>query len=286
MLQRMLREPLLYFLLVGAGLFMMADRLGGEDGRRIVVTDAERARLSEQWQAQMGRPATDAELAALVEQWIREEIYYREAIAMGLDDDDVIIRRRLAQKLTFLTEDLATAETPGEKALRAYHRAHAERYAEPARFSFEHRYFSAERRQDPEADARAALAAMIGGEAVDFTGGAPDASGGAPDGAAPAGDPFMLQRSYLERSQREIGELFGREFAAGVAELPPGSWQGPLASAYGWHLVRVEQQRPARPLEFGEVAERVAADYRQDQRRQASEAYYRSLRDRYAIVEP
>jgi len=271
MLRRVLREPLTYFLLSGAALFAMAEVFGGDGDERIVVTQSERARLADQWHAQMGRPPTESELEALIQQWVREEIYYREALAMGLDDDDVIIRRRLAQKLTFLTEDLATAEAPDEAALRGYHRRNADRYAEPVRFSFMHRYFSSERREQARADAEAALRALAQAEGGDVI---------------PEGDPFMLQRSYLERSQREIAELFGREFAAAVSELPVGSWQGPVPSAYGWHLVRVEQQRPARALPFEEVADRVAADFRQEQRREANEAFYATLRERYEIVRP
>lgn len=271
MLQRVLREPLLYFLLVGGLLFVLADRFGGDELYRIAVTPAERTRLADQWQAQMGRPPTDAELDALVEQWTREEIYYREALAMGLDANDVIVRRRLVQKLTFLTEDLATAEPPDEAVLRGYYDAHADRYAEPARFSFVHRYFSKDLRPHAEQDARAALAAL-------------NATEGNTD-AIPEGDPFILQRAYLERSRQQIGELFGREFAAALADLPVGSWQGPIPSAYGWHLVKLEQRRPSRPLRFEEVAGEAAADYREEQRREANERFYRSLRDRYQVIE-
>jgi hypothetical protein len=260
-----LREPLVYFLAVGAVLFLLterlADRLDGDPALIIEVTDAERQRLSDQWQAQMGRPPSADELAGLVEQWIREEIYYREALALGLDADDVIIRRRLAQKLTFLTEDLATGQSPDEATLRAYYAEHAERYREPERFTFSHRYFSNDRRAQARADALAALQA----DAIE-------------------GDPFMLQRSYVARSQREIAELFGREFAAALGALPDGAWQGPVRSAYGWHLVRVEERHPARSPSFEEVARRVAADYRQQRRREANEAYYQSLRERYRVV--
>ena len=271
MLRWVLREPLSYFLMAGAALFALAEVAGDDDGRRIVISAAERGRLADQWQAQMGRPPTATELEALIEQWIREEIYYREAIAMGLDENDVIIRRRLAQKLTFLTEDLATAEAPNEAALADYHQRHREHYLEPARWSFEHRYFSSERRERADADAGEALARLQAGE------------GG---GAVAQGDPFMLQRSYAERSQREIAEAFGREFAAAIVDLPVGTWQGPVPSAYGWHVVKVEGRHSPRALPFAEVAERVAADLRQDQRRDANEAFYASLRGRYEIVRP
>jgi peptidyl-prolyl cis-trans isomerase C len=261
----LVREPLVYFLAAGAALFLITEHFGGSDRQTIVVTDAERARLADQWQAQMGRSATDAEMNALVEQWLREEIYYREALTLGLDADDVIIRRRLAQKLTFLTEDLGAGAEPGDDELRAYYESHAERYAEPARFTFSHAYFSNERRSDARSDAAAALEA-------------------ATERAPPSGDPFMLQRHYVDRSQREIGELFGRDFAAAILELDPGGWQGPIRSAYGWHLVRLESRRPPRQPSLEEVSARVAADLRQARRREASEAYYRSLRERFRIV--
>jgi peptidyl-prolyl cis-trans isomerase C len=263
----LVREPLVYFLAAGAALFLITGRLGDGGGQTIVVSDAERTRLAAQWQAQMGRPPTETELNGLVEQWLREEIYYREALALGLDADDVIIRRRLAQKLTFLTEDLGAGGEPDADELRAYYEHHAERYAEPERFTFSHAYFSDERRADAREDAAAALDA-------------------ASASAAPAGDPFMLQRHYVERSQREIGELFGRDFAAAIVDLDTGGWAGPIRSAYGWHLVRLEARHPPRQPSFDEVASRVGADLRQARRREASEAYYRSLRERYRIVVP
>lgn len=271
MIAQLLREPLLYFLAAGAVLFALADWIGDEGNRRIVVTDAQRARIADQWQLQMGRPPTDAEATALLDQWIREEVYYREALARGLDTNDVVVRRRLVQKLMFLTEDLATLEPPDQDALRAHHQAHQQRYTQPGRFSFVHRYFSSDLREHAEADARAALAALDAGE-------------GTSDPIE--GDAFMLPRSYLERSQAEISELFGREFAAHLFRLPEGRWQGPVRSAYGWHLVRLEQRRPARLLAFDEVAERVAADLEAQRRREANEAFYHSLLERYEIVQP
>lgn len=263
-MSRLLREPLLYFLAAGAALFFIGDVLGDDPNTRIVVSDAQRDRLAAQWRAQMGRPPSADELNALIEQWIREEIYYREAVAMGLDQDDVILRRRLAQKLTFLTEDLATAVPPGEAALQDYYAAHADRYRQAERFTFSHRFFSTERHDDARAAALEALP---------------------PSGSEPApGDPFMLQSSYVERSTREIAQLFGREFAAALPTLPLETWSEPVPSAYGWHLVRVDARRPARQLAYPEVAERVLTDYLQTRREQANEAQFAALRARYQVV--
>ncbi len=261
-MQKLLREPLLYFLLAGAAIFAVAELTGGPgDDYVITVTDAERARIADQWRAQMGRAPTDEELSGLTEQWVREEIYYREALRMGLDRNDVIIRRRLAQKLTFLTEDVIAGTTPSAAELRTYFEANSERYRIPERFTFRHRYFSAERRPDAREDAGAAVA----DETL-------------------RGDPFMLQLAYALRSSREVSDLFGAEFAQGLTQLTPGTWQGPLRSAYGWHAVLLEQRAPARLPSLEEVQKRAAADLSQERRRRANEEYYRSLRQRYEIV--
>lgn len=260
---RWLREPLLWFLLAGSALFALANR--GEDAEPVVVSEADEQRLAAQWQAQMGRPPTAAELEGLVEQHIREEIYYREAKRMGLDRNDTIIRRRLAQKLRFVTEDLAVPPEPGAAELEAFYAEHAERYRQPSRFSFEQRYFSADRRDDAEAAASASAAA---GEAGD------------------PGDPFMLQGSYRERSARQIADLFGGPFAMAVAGLSPGKWSGPVRSAYGWHAVKLSEKLPELQLTLAQARDEVVADWQQARREAANEAFYAELRGRYDVVRP
>lgn len=267
LIKRFFREPLVYFLLAGLAIFIVSNLTAGDVREPILVSEAEQQRLADQWRASMGQDPTPAELEGLIEQWIREEIYYREAMTMGLDENDVIIRRRLAQKLTFFTEDVATGGDADQAEIRKYYDEHAERYTEPARYTFSHRYFSRDRRLQPEADASQVLAAA--------------------DGSEPAeGDAFMLQSSYMDQSRPQIETMFGSVFAAAVPDLAVGEWQGPLPSAYGWHLVKVERQHPARRLEFNEVARRVASDFKQEQRREANEAFYKSLRARYEVVRP
>ncbi len=266
-MHKLLREPLIYFLLAGAGIFALGGIFPDDgDDYTIVVSDAEYDRIKDQWQAQMGRTPTDEELGGLVEQWIREEIYYREAIRMGLDRDDIIIRRRLAQKLTFLTEDLAAGATPSPTALQNFFTANAERYTVPDRVSFRHRYFSTDRRADAQADAVAAIAA----------------AGVADDSIT--GDPFMLQLDYAQRSEREIADLFGSEFASALRQLPTGDWQGPIRSAYGWHAVTIEQRYASHLPAFDTVARKVAIDHKQDLRRVANERYFEALSSRYEII--
>jgi len=263
---RYLKDPLTLFLAFGLIIFV-AERYfsTGTDGDYLIeVTTGQQARIFDQWQAQMGRPPTEQEAAGLLDQWIREEIFYREARKLGLDENDTIIRRRLAQKLTFLNEDLANAEPPTEEELATFFKENVADYLIPERYSFEHRYFSSDRREDAQADARAALA-----------------------GDEDPGDPFILQRSYAERSAREIGDLFGQEFAEALPTLAvdqPDRWQGPIRSAYGWHLVRLSGRQPGREPLMREVIDDVQRDYLQERRRRANDDFYQGLRSRYQIV--
>ncbi len=262
---RYLKDPLTLFLAFGLVIFAAERFLSSDDDGDflIEVTPGQQARIFDQWQAQMGRPPTSPEASGLLDQWVREEIFYREARKLGLDENDTIIRRRLAQKLTFLNEDLANAQPPSEAELAAFFQDNLADYLIPERYSFEHRYFSADRRDDAEADARTALA------------------------SGDPGDPFILQKSYAERSAREIGDLFGREFTAALEALnddQPDAWQGPIPSAYGWHLVRLSGLQPAREPLMREVADAVQRDFLQDRRRRANDEFYQGLKRRYEVV--
>jgi peptidyl-prolyl cis-trans isomerase C len=271
---KLLRQPLLHFLLLGAGIFALNAWLGrGNDASRTISIDAgDVTRLAEVWQRQWGRPPSGDELHGLVEQQIREEILYREAVALGLDKDDVIIRRRLAQKLEFLAEDLAADAQPTPADLDAFFAAHPERYREPPRLTFSHLYFSRDR-HGAQTDARAA-------SALDKLHQDP-----ALDAAAvrALGDPFMLQSEFADRTPTELDRLFGGDFGARVAALPAGTWQGPLASGYGLHLILVTNRTDARLPALGEVRDAVERDYIDAKRRDANATFYEQLRARYRI---
>lgn len=260
----LLKDPLVLFLALGVAIFWIA-RLGDDGGDNLIEVGApDLNRLQDQWQAQMGRLPTPQELDGLIEQFISEEIYFREAKRLSLEDGDIIVRRRLVQKLRFLTEDIATGRAPTEADLLAYYDANANGYRQPTRYSFSHRYFSTDRREDARGDAEAAL------EDTDI-----------------AGDPFMLQRSYAARSAREIGNLFGTDFAAALSALEPAAgWQGPIRSAYGWHLIQLDARLPAYLPPFQEVAKQVASDLNTQRRELANEAYYENLLERYEVRRP
>ncbi len=273
-LSAVVREPLLWFLVAGAVLFTVDALRAPDDPAHIEVTAADQAHLADMWFTQARRPPTPEEMDMLIEQRIREEVLVREALRLGLDQDDVIIRRRLVQKLEFLAGDLATAVDPDAAELSEFYAANAARYAEPRRLSFAHVYFSPDRRDDAPGDARAQLAAGLG-----------------EDSWRASGDPFMLRRNYVALSERQVGDLFGREFAAALFALQadpsePG-WQGPIKSGYGWHLVRIDAVRDAFQPDLADVRERVLEDWRSERRREANNSWYQALREGYEIeVQP
>ena len=257
------KDPLLFFLLVGALIFASSQWAAqNDDEYNIIVGEADVQRISDQWSMQMRRPPNSQELQGLIDQFVREEIYYREALRLGLDGNDTIVRRRMVQKLTFLTEDIATSAAFTEDDLQAFYQDNLTNYQLADRFSFKHRYFSVDRRSNARADAAAALA--------DTT---------------IAGDPFMLQREYALRSEREIGDLFGRQFAVSLVEMQPQDiWQGPIQSAYGWHVILLTDKVPASVQPFTSVRERVLSDAQQVARDEANTRYFEELRAQYNIV--
>lgn len=270
---RWLRDPLVVFVLLGIGVFALDGWLaGGEPARPVIeITSEEVERLRARWIAQWGREPTGDDLQTLIDEAVDEEILYREAQRLGLDRDDAIVRRRLAQKLTFILEDAGATGPPSQAEVEEYFAQHAERYRRPGRTTFDHVFLSGDSRTDPAGDAAVLLGELRG---VD------DA------GWQRLGDPFMLARGYAARSDQEIAGLFGRVFTEAVAGLPVGGWNGPVESTYGVHLVRVNGRTPSRAPALAEVRDRVTADLREDRRRDRSLAAYQELRDEYEVRLP
>ena len=270
------KEPLVHFLLLGALLFglsaLLGDRTAGAEVDRITVTEDDIRWLSSAWARQWRRPPTQEELDGLVRNQIREEILYREALNMGLDRDDTIIRRRLVQKIEFMTEDLIDQIEPTEEELRQHFEDNMDTYRIPERRTFTHVYFSVDRRgENAVVDAETALAELRSREQP-------------PERAPEVGDRFMMQYDYPRRSQAEVAQHMGREFAKALFELQPGEWQGPIRSGYGVHLVRISALEESVVPEFAQVADRVRDDLQRQRREAANEAFYEGLKQRYEIV--
>ena len=279
-LRRFVRDPLFVFLLIGIAVFALDRMAGGvfdAESRTIVVNRAQVIRLADLWSAQIGRLPTVAELDSLVEDHVREEILVREAIRTGLDQDDTIVRRRLAQKMSFLVEDTAVAEAVPEDDLREYFEENAERYGEPRRFTLRHVYVSPDRRGSDE-EALTAAAGIL--EQLQAEG-----NDAAPENTLwrRLGDPFMLRREYGRRTAEDLAELFGGAFVDALDALPIGDWAGPVESAYGYHIVRLSVRTEAQPAVFEDVRRRVLDDAQRDARDAANRAAHEGLRERYRI---
>ncbi|WP_455210252.1 peptidylprolyl isomerase [Kaarinaea lacus] len=274
-ISKWLKEPLVRFLIIGAAIFAVNAWVTNSDDNaqpKIEVTATDIDRLRTLWQRKWQRLPSTEELQGLIDAEIREEILYREALAMGLDKDDTIVRRRMAQKLEFLTEDLMALNEPTDEELIKYFRENAGKYREQAKLSFTQIYFSGDRRGvKAETDAQQALLNLnaLGGSAV--------------EAGLEMGDRFMLDSVYDQLSISDIARWFGRSFADEVEKLPQGSWQGPIKSGYGIHLVYVTSHIPGRLPDYAEVSDAVLRDYQQQKREETNRAFYARLKQRYHI---
>jgi hypothetical protein len=274
MVKRLLREPLLHFILLGALLFGAYQWLGGAEagasGGEIVVTQGRIRNLTETFTRTWQRPPTAEELNGLVEDYLREEVLYREGVALGLDRDDTIIRRRLRQKLEFVSEDAASALQPTDAELTAFLAQHEASYRVEAQLTFTQVFLDPVKRGARfEADAAALLRQLrAGGDRLNL---------------AAVGDSLMLEPRYEQVTTDDIARQFGAEFEAALRDQPVGQWVGPVRSGFGAHLVRIEARTPGRLPALAEVREAVARDWSAQRRQELLDAQYRDLRSRYRV---
>jgi peptidyl-prolyl cis-trans isomerase C len=267
-LRRLAREPLLRFLLIGAVLFAVMSAAQALRRPVVRIEAADLNQLAAYWEVQSQRPPTKAELAGIIHDRIDEELLAREALRLGLDKDDMIIRRRLAQKMSFATDDVADAAEPSEAALRDYYAKTADRYAAPAHVAFQQVFFSGDR---PTGDAaRAAAQALHRAE-----------EGGRED---PTGDPFLFPLAYDDANLPDLLRDYGAAFVKILGTAPIGAWTGPVLSPYGWHIVKVTSRRQPPAVSFESVRAQVRDAYLTERRQAHAAAYMRELRKRYRVV--
>ena len=267
---RLLKDPLVHFLLIGAALFGVsawrgeAIRAGRE---RITITAEQVSKARDTAALTQGRELSPAELNDVVESMVREEVLYREALALGLDKNDDEVRRRLVEKMNYLTQDLADPASSPEE-LRAFYTASPELFTIPPLVSFDQVFFSPNERGDRlEADAAAGLAPLRAGKSPDQV-----------------GDHTPLRATYDDAPRDQIRVLFGDPMADALFTAPPGDWTGPFRSDFGLHLVRLRSRTEARLPPYDEIAARVAEEFGAKRRREANEAAYRRLRANYNVI--
>lgn len=275
----MLREPLVQFLLLGTALFALYSFFAGEEGPgnaeyEIYLTPDELLQMTVYFESQWKRQPNLEEFGRLLEIRVEEEILYREALAMGLDQDDTIVRRRMAQKMKFLAEDVAAARDPSINELRRWFVDNSRLFALPGRISFRQVYFSPDQRGAQARQAAEIALMQLAGQPIDSP------------LTAELGDSIMLQDYFGDRSVESLAQVFGPAFAQEVRRLPPGSWQGPIESGLGWHLVFIDFLEPGRLPDFSEVEPEVRNAWLAEQKEAAYRTAYEEMRAKYTILLP
>ncbi|HBP87167.1 MAG TPA: peptidylprolyl isomerase [Nitrospirales bacterium] len=270
------KEPLVHFLLAGAVVFavygLVNDRTNAEskEERMVRISAGQVEWLKQTWARQKGRPPNTEELQGMVAGYLKEELLAREARELKLDEDDTIVRRRLAQKMDFMVQDTAQLAEPGEDELRQLLESHSVRFQTPARITFTHVFFNRDARgEKTRADALVALEQL------------PKTQTGS---ESEFGDRFLSQYDFHETEEQAVASVFGPEFARRIFTVPPGNWQGPLESGFGLHLVLVTKKEPARLPDFTTVRDDVVALWRQQQERESRERYFSGLLEKYEVV--
>ncbi len=279
MIVRWLREPLLQFLVVGVLLFGLWKIVNPrstetEQANRIVLTADDLKQLATTWTLAGRAPPTAQQMRGLIDDRVHEEVLYREALALGLDKGDTIVKRQLARKMEFVAEDVSKLEAPQPGELKAWFEKNKERFALPPRVSFRHIYFSPDRRgKNSQADAERAQSELAG-KPID-----------AP-AVATAGDAFMFQQFYGDWPFDEIARQFGPQFARALVSVKPGAWAGPIASGYGWHVIFAESITPQRIPDFDDIEAEVKSAWMEDRRNETRKQLYQAMRSRYEVVLP
>lgn len=264
--RRIFQEPLTHFALIGLVLFFSVGVVKAARQPVIRIDSEELSQLIIYWELQMQRPPTQDEIKGIVRERVDEEILSREALRLGLDRNDMIIRRRLAQKMSFATEDLAQAVEPTDAELRTLYNAHPGDYTVPPRMTLRHIFFSDDR---PAGDGRAAATRAL----AQLKQGRTDI----------AGDPFVMASTFADISPEALDKDFGPEFAAAAVAARPGDWTGPVRSAYGWHDLRVEARSPGQVAPFADVRAKVREAWLAQRREAMNAASLDKLRKHYRI---
>ena len=266
-MRTILREPLVHFALLAVLIFVafIVFKGGEQEDTTILVTQADMERMARLYTAEARTPPSEADMRAMVLDYIKNTALSREARRLGLDEGDTIVERRLTQKMMFMIEDMAEIEPPSEEVLKNWYDTNSDEFTAPARYSFDHVYFQ----ESSESNPTDILAGLNADDPIDWK---------------QAGDPFMLQRQYGDLPEREIIRLFGSEFVAELSELSPSqAWQGPVKSAFGDHIVRLNAHKPAQKRPYDAAKSDVLASWTNDERRTRNAKAVEDIIARYDV---
>jgi hypothetical protein len=275
-MKKILKSPFVYFFVLGFVVFGLHSFLNrakqdDKDPFTVEITSADIEWIRSSWEARMKRQPMQHELQGLIDRYIRDEILYREALAMDLDDRDLVIQRRLVQKLTFVFEDLAETMEPTDEELKKYMRKNQERYSIPEMMSFTQVYFNPNKRKDAMKEAKIVLARLKQAER-------------GPEEAISFGDAIMIESSFRQKSPDEVARILGREFVDELFSIDEKGWQGPIGSTFGLHLVYISDRIASRMPEFENIRKNVQYDFMYDRKKEVIDGAYNAVKSRYTIL--
>jgi hypothetical protein len=267
--KKILHEPLAHFFVIGLLLFVLYGLVNDDSGRsaeEIVISQARLAGLNANFEKTWQRPPTEGERQSLIDAWVREEILYREGIAIGFDQDDPVIRRRVAQKMSFVADGMVPL-APDDAELEAWLAANVSDYQIAAVYTLQQVYIDPQRHTDD-------FDAFVNSIKESLDDGAD---------AKSLGDSTLLPAQISSSSSVELTRIFGTEFVSALAELSVGGWQRPIRSGYGLHFVKIDAYVAAREPQLEEVRSAVERDVLSDKSEKIGEAFYTALRERYTV---
>jgi PPIC-type PPIASE domain len=252
------------------GLYGLVGKRSAEAPEKIVVSASRIANLGDGFARTWQRPPSEQELQGLIEDYIRDEVFYREGRAAGLDRDDVIIRRRVRQKMEFLAEAMSAPE-PTDEQLSAYLASNPEHFRTEDQITFRQVFLSATRRANTiENDSKQVGSILARADA-------------AADVTA-LGDPFLLGEEFRGVSPSKVTSIFGESFPKQISAIEKDRWQGPISSGFGQHFVFVSERVSGNLPPLDDVRPAVRQEWANARRREAEQRLYASLRERYEIV--
>ncbi len=273
-MQKILKEPLFHFLLIGGGLFFLYSFLNPSaeqlENNVIRIEESDVQRLIKAYQQNWNAPPDSATLKSLLKEEIKAEVFYREALRMQLDHNDEIIRRRLKQKYEFLVKDLADSQQPSEVALQTFYEKNGDLYQEPTKYSFSQIYFSPDKRKMPLVDAQSSLNQLRKEKEGNLD-------------LKKLGDSFHLQQYFAERDYNDVRQLFGQDFSKALFAQATTGWTSPIRSGYGIHLVNITAIQDELIKPFSEVKDKVEADWKISQQQLYNEQLYKNLLEKYEV---
>jgi len=264
--KRILQEPLLHFVVVGSLLFFYLSSIDTTTKPQIVITEGKIKQLTAQFMKTRQREPLKDELTALIDHQIREDLAFEHGVQMGLVENDSIIKRRVKQKIEFMLNDSIAGIEPSKEELQGYLDAHKETYMIEPIFDFEHIYINPEKHENTDAYIAKLKMHILNNIYND------------------SGDSIMLEREFTQISTAQVARLFGRKFAKSLDDITPGSWQGPVQSGYGLHLVKIDTKIPAHAATLDELGTTIKRDYRNDAQKKAIDSFYEELKTQYTVT--